>query len=180
MSEIMLLDFPMPPSENAMYRNREKGGRCATKALLDYRQAVQDWVWSHQNQFHRIRKMIPKNELLRVGTVFCFPRSRIFTKDGRPKRLDTSNRIKAIHDEVGKLLEIDDSHIWDFFAMKMESDDEREFVIVMIETLDEAKKRLVSYGEIAETPAAETCPQGSLYHFPVKNKRASKGPKDVA
>lgn len=63
---------------------------------------------------------------IHIDTVFYMQRSRIFTKAGTPKRNDTSNRLKALHDALAKMLGIDDSYFWSCSADKVAVDDEAD------------------------------------------------------
>ena len=61
---------------------------------------------------------------IHVDTVFYMLRGRILCKDGTPKRNDTSNRIKALHDALAQILGIDDSYFFSGSYDKIAVDDE--------------------------------------------------------
>lgn len=61
---------------------------------------------------------------MHVDTVFFMLRGRILCKDGTPRRNDTSNRLKALHDVLAEILGIDDSFFFSGSYDKVAVDDE--------------------------------------------------------
>lgn len=68
---------------------------------------------------HRVHEWVAKGGLLEARAFFFFKKERLFTLKNKPKKLDVSNRIKAIHDSLCKLLEIDDSLFFKVTAEKV-------------------------------------------------------------
>lgn len=66
------------------------------------------------------------NRFIHIDTVFRMLRKNIFTKEQKPKRNDSSNRIKALHDVVAEMLGIDDCYFWSGSYDKVAVDDESE------------------------------------------------------
>lgn len=60
-----------------------------------------------------LRGWMLKGLYIRVETLAFFPYFELFTKEGLPRRMDGTNRLKALHDCMAELLEIDDSWFWD-------------------------------------------------------------------
>ena len=110
-------NFPIPPSENQLYRNLAKVGRVKTRAYREYTTEVEAWHLSHLKPIKRAKAYIDPKIPLKVEFRMMMNPTRLFTKDGRIKRLDASNRIKAMLDLFSGCLEIDDSI---FFSCKIE------------------------------------------------------------
>jgi hypothetical protein len=114
--------LPVPPSVNALYRDRftngvRSAGRAKTKDYVDYENEVMGWRLENLSEANRVRAMIQglhENQALKVGYAFHFPSEQILTKAGSPKKNDISNRIKALDDSVCKhVLGCDDSLFWE-------------------------------------------------------------------
>lgn len=74
---------------------------------------------------------------LHVDAIFKFHEKNILTKDGKPQRNDTSNRIKALHDVLAAILGIDDSYFWSLACdKKVTLDTQDECVDVTIVVAD--------------------------------------------
>lgn len=115
-----LTGFPMPPTSNNMYRTGRlhsgKIGRFKSADTRRWEADVANWALKHSADLIRIRGWIRSEvtlgKVLDVHTRFWFHRSKIVSKKGTPKRLDTTNRIKGVHDILARLLEVDDSYFW--------------------------------------------------------------------
>lgn len=111
---VNLVRFPLPPSANALYATV---GRRRVKSV-SYRlflRAALNWMKFNSAAIDEARALTTltgPNRFIHIDTVFYMPRGRIFCKDGRPKRNDTSNRIKALHDALAEMLGIDDCYLW--------------------------------------------------------------------
>lgn len=107
--------FPLPPSANALYANSDRG-RFKTAAYKSFEQTVHYWALKNQHILNVVREMtldIGPGEALRVDRIYHFRPHKIITKDKKPRRNDTSNRIKCLDDVLGLLLGIDDSYFWE-------------------------------------------------------------------
>ena len=118
---MVITGLPMPPSANALYRNVNRrfgkgSGRVKTNEYKIFESKIKQWAWQNPDQFTLARTFIKqvqsRGDLIRLDLTFFFERSRIITKDQRPKRLDTSNRLKAMHDALANMLGFDDCLIW--------------------------------------------------------------------
>lgn len=115
-----LLALPLPPSANSLYAYRKvrlgaQRGKIKTKEYRAFEKRMQDWALINGRQLQVAKEFIQKlnkHSVLDIKTVFYFQSKRIWTKDWRPKRLDTSNYLKALHDVVASLLDIDDCYFW--------------------------------------------------------------------
>jgi Holliday junction resolvase RusA-like endonuclease len=114
MPSVEIPNFPMPPTANGLYA--WNGRRMVkTKAYTDYDKAVMHWLVMNQDCVRLVRDYVKEIEkqVLHIETTFHMSKSSILCKDGRPKKNDTSNRIKALHDVLASvILGIDDSYFW--------------------------------------------------------------------
>lgn len=134
MEKFKLTKLPMPPSSNHQYWHQimpgKSGGQVArptpTGDLKKYVKAVEE-TWKNQNlvAVYKCRKMLRdwmlQGKYIRVETFAFFNYFDLFTQQGVPKRMDGSNRIKALHDSLAAVLEIDDSWFWDTEIRKRET-----------------------------------------------------------
>jgi len=112
---IKLKDFPMPPSVNNLYFTTKFGKRVKAKGYTDFERASANWAKMNTVNLGLVRQMSLECRTgwgLRVDQTFYFPQGEILTKQGKPKRNDTTNRLKALHDVLSKLLGIDDCWFW--------------------------------------------------------------------
>jgi Holliday junction resolvase RusA-like endonuclease len=85
------------------------------------------WMKYHAQELdngRRLTTLVRSKQFIHIDTIFYMHRSRILCKDGSPKRNDTSNRLKALHDALAQILGIDDSYFWSVSADKVAVDDE--------------------------------------------------------
>ncbi len=115
MTSFTIKDFPMPPSANTLYANIPGKGRVKTKDYRLYEESVRIWSFRTAHHLQTARVIIsrlPKGQALHLDRRFYFERGKIITKGGRPRRNDTSNRIKALDDVLAAILGCDDSLFW--------------------------------------------------------------------
>lgn len=111
---VAITGFPMPPSVNALYAH-VSGRTVKTRVYRDYEQAVYHWMISNGPQVDACRALVKSldGKVLHVDAMFYMLRKSILCLNGKPKRNDTSNRLKALHDVLGSIvLLIDDSYFW--------------------------------------------------------------------
>lgn len=120
---MILLDFlPIPPSINKTYRfsSRSKTLYKSAEALA-FKEKIMAWHLKHQPHVKHMKEllcaMMAQTETLEIQIHLFLDSKRIFTKKGKPKRLDTDNRAKALIDAVSEILELDDKH---FFKVSIE------------------------------------------------------------
>lgn len=110
---IKLDKLPLPPSSNKLYSSF-RGRLIKSKAGREFDSKIEFYALTHKRQIQAAKKQV--NELLedspflKVRCIFVFHIKRIYSLKGELKQLDTSNRIKATHDAVARLLGVDDKH----------------------------------------------------------------------
>lgn len=117
---LYLTGFPMPPPANNLYTNRpnrsgKQAGRMKSVEYKVFEHACMVWAMRKHAQLQAARELVTQcrqNRFIRIDQIFFFPRERILCKDGSPKRNDTANRLKALHDVIAKLILIDDCWFW--------------------------------------------------------------------
>jgi hypothetical protein len=126
---MVLQHLPMPPSSNALYRNATERDRARysafgkscpprfkTEAYDRYYQEMKIWCMQNQSALDRVRdSLVPllgPHKVLRRDVELVFPTSAVLTKDGRPKKNDTFNRLKALDDLLAEALGVDDCYFW--------------------------------------------------------------------
>ncbi len=112
MDALMFKGLPMPPSSNNQYIPIWSMKRMRpSKELTDFKNAMQVWALTHADSIRQARELISTWTGVRISCVFEFPFEKILTKDGRPLRLDVTNRLKAFHDCLTDALGFDDKWI---------------------------------------------------------------------
>lgn len=136
MSKALLIkDFPMGVSINLAYRNIPGRGRCVSKELTAYKKECALWAMSNGKAKQAFYDLIKEEEAdtFKIDFYFVFKHERLWTKDGRPKRLDASNFIKTTEDQLCEFLGIDDRHFFNISAEKIEG--EKEGCIILISAI---------------------------------------------
>lgn len=130
----------MPPSVNACYAT-VGGRRIRTRALNQFRAEIEAYALRNRALIRPIQEWLAeeleRHKVIVINAHFFFNRERVLCKDGTtPKRLDTSNFLKACHDGVSEILSIDDKYFWDgtFTKNTLGVGDSKESVTVMLET----------------------------------------------
>lgn len=146
MSEkFMLADMPMPPSSNSQYMIRTmfdkvtkkpRGWLAPTLALEEFEDKFEAWRKENLVLVEKARQFIlneclMKGKMVRADWYFCFPSTKLWTQDGRPKKLDTKNRIKAIQDAMADAVRVDDSHFWCGYDEKQETEKDARVYVVL-------------------------------------------------
>lgn len=154
MEGILIHNFPLPPSENAMYRNVPGVGRVAARELVEYRRACNAYGLRNAGKFSEIRAILKSRwkdfEHYKVDYFFVFKRERLYTKAtkkerSRPKKLDVANRIKAAQDCLFAILEVDDKHIWATSIEKLDGEVEGVHVVIHPHTPINAEELTVMF-----------------------------------
>ncbi len=142
--------LPMPPTSNNSYcTNRRTGQRFPSKDLKEFKQAMKDWCAENRKTVLDVRAIMVapflfEQAYLRVDRYFGFPPGRIFSKANLPKRMDVSNRIKAMDDALSEeILGLDDS--WFFSGSEHKAISQEAGVILII-----SKIKVKSVTEIME------------------------------
>lgn len=123
---IRLYWIPLPCSINRAYANAKTSGiitnsrRFKSKEYQEFEQAFNDWALVFQQEIRNARNILKNNTTKLKLEITCYmPYEKLFTKEGKFKKWDASNRIKALEDLLSKLLHIDDCS---FFKVSSEKD----------------------------------------------------------
>ena len=106
--------LPVPPSSNQIYAFYN-GRMIKTKVYKQYETEVVRWVSKNPDQVKRVREFLKQIDgfVIHIESIFWMPKKTIVCINGKPKRNDTSNRIKALHDALSSIvLGVDDSYFW--------------------------------------------------------------------
>ena len=137
---IYLFGIPIPPSVNAQYATimrRGKPIRISSKEAKTYEAVFKAWTMNNRETLKVAREDIIRwNKPLSISMVVAFNRERLVTKDGRLKRLDVSNRTKAVHDLLAAALGIDDCLFVSCPIQKVVADTYEEQVVVAIRPME--------------------------------------------
>jgi Holliday junction resolvase RusA-like endonuclease len=161
---IRFTGLPFPPTSNHQYVSFVRGGKvrhAASKGLTLFNRDMNVWALKHAPQLAAARvqigEWIRSGMTLDVRVYLGFDRSKIMLKDGsRPKKVDASNRLKAIHDALADSLGIDDSIFWSVTAEKMEiQEGAQECVTVTIQPMKRRRMMEVEGISVPSTCAGE-------------------------
>jgi hypothetical protein len=157
MDAIVITNYPLPPSENQIYRNVPGVGRVATKELKDYRKSCEYYHLNNPQVFETIKEFIvdrwKKADHFKVDYYFTFKRERLYTKDNRPKKLDVANRIKAVQDCFFHSLGMDDKHVFATSIEKIIGEQECVTIVMHPHTPISAIELLELFQQSQESPA---------------------------
>lgn len=123
----------MPPSVNACYVNVGKK-RVASRELKAFKRRATAWALLNKPHIVQVRNdvqpYLDKSKIC-LHFYFRFPRKKLWLKsDGRPKKLDASNRIKPAEDKVCAFLDFDDRYVYKVIAEKVQGEIEEFDVYV--------------------------------------------------
>lgn len=154
-NRFILTRLPMPPSSNHQYWNQVlPGGKHAkltpTKELKEFVNAMdlyhkQNLVWVYKAR-QKIRQWIVGQNMLSVTVRANFHGLDLWTQKGTPKKMDASNRVKAMHDCLAEILQVDDSWFWHVVIEKVETTKSEPWCIVEVSpwrprSVNEVKKQ---------------------------------------
>lgn len=122
---VILAQLPLPPSVNNAYVSIYQHGkirRVPNHDLVAFKRDIQKWPMSAHANFlvvkHKVQKWIDDGKVLELRCLIFFKEERLFTKKKTIKKLDVSNRIKALEDGVCDILGICDSVFFRVYAEK--------------------------------------------------------------
>jgi Holliday junction resolvase RusA-like endonuclease len=141
---VILKDMPIPPSANALWTPIKKGKMVRSAQYNVYERMVIHWANFNQTSLNMARILTTKlqpGQAIHIERTYYFPREQVLTKEtkktkSRPKRNDTSNRIKAADDAISALIGIDDCYFWDGTHKKVAIDSEIGFMDVTLTIID--------------------------------------------
>ena len=105
-----------------MYRTLPNYRRCKTKYLIDFEKDFELWVLLNKGTINLIKKELSGHKYLKLDLKFYLKRTTLFCLNNTVKKMDISNRIKAVEDSISNLLEIDDSLFFQVSASKEVAD----------------------------------------------------------
>lgn len=110
---IILHGLPMPPSQNAQLRPSWRTRQfIKTDEARAYTVAIDRWMITNCRQIYELRKTVKTwidvGYRIQTELFLCFPKERLITKQGLPKRLDSNNFIKSSIDGIFTILDLDD------------------------------------------------------------------------
>lgn len=133
---VILFGIPLPPSSNHQYATIMRGNipiRIPSKESKNYSKAFWEWKLTNNKSVNKAKDMVLKwKSPLEVSMYVAIGKDKMFTKDGRLKRWDVSNRCKSLHDLLAGILGVDDK---EFIATPMEkilADVVEEQVVVVL------------------------------------------------
>lgn len=134
MTKFVISGLPMPPSSNHQYAAmaiRGQGGAWfgkirPTRELEQYVSLFAKWTLGHNVLMAKAKKFVRdeclmKGLMVQCDTYVAFPGTSLWTQKGMPKKMDASNRLKAMHDCLAETLQIDDSYFWSGYVEKLET-----------------------------------------------------------
>lgn len=114
--EYIIFDkFPMPPSSNEIYKHftnpkTKKVVRVSSNALKDYKKQCDQWALVN-HRLCKLANMYLRDEMyIQVDVWVAMHIERIHTGRGEVKKLDVSNRGKALFDCLSAAIGVDDRH----------------------------------------------------------------------
>lgn len=129
--EFTITNFPVPPSANRLYAHVQSRNGMRMVKTRDYRayeRMVYQWLTANSEQVKGTRQLVKDigDQVLHVDSTFHMGRSEIVCKNGKPKKNDTANRLKALHDMLSSVIVgIDDCYFWSGSFDKVVIDDEK-------------------------------------------------------
>lgn len=139
----VLSGLPMPPSSNHQYAARGfKQGNfvlakiAPTGELNTYTDKIYaGWAAENVVAITRAREFIRNRmmtgEMVRIDRFCCFPHTDMWTQKSVPKKMDGTNRVKALDDCLAESLKIDDSYFWASYVEKIETTKAPYCIIVL-------------------------------------------------
>lgn len=133
---VKISGIPMPPQSNHMYATSRRGHRFASKDLCGFKEAINAIMFLKREDLEDVRRklqnLLTYNSSLKIERFYYFLYERIYTKDGRPKKMDVSNRIKALDDGISTMIGVDDSWFFQGSEYKIASPKRHEYVDVVL------------------------------------------------
>jgi hypothetical protein len=119
---VIVKNFPMPPGSNHLYKTCAVGNRifrAPSRKHKDYKKSVKLWALENPDIIRMMKAKVKDWKALQIERYFMFHYKTIYCKDGRIKKMDVSNRIKALDDSLLGLMGLDDSQIFRGFEEKI-------------------------------------------------------------
>ena len=133
---LIIRRLPMPPSSNHLYPTNKAGRRYKDKSHPFWKEMRMFQV-KHSDEISRLAALMDPDIPLRVDRYFFFFYESLYTKAGKPRVMDISNKLKAFDDELAKIMSVDDSRIFYGTEAKVvisSEEHEKEWATVRITT----------------------------------------------
>lgn len=135
MEILQLNNLPMPPTINSrLLVNR--GRMIKSKSCREFDRAIQIYILKLKSSIYdyrrKVKEWIDIGYCLEVEFDFYWPKEKLISKDGIPKRLDCDSRIKSALDSVALIIDADDKYViriisnkkyhdkaWEYFSVKV-------------------------------------------------------------
>lgn len=132
MIEFEFINIPFPPSVNGAYvYSRFSGRMVRSKDHRAFENQFLKWAFCHKAAIDKAAIELKGHKLSLCMHFHCAT----LTKSGATKKIDVSNRIKLLEDQVARALGIDDSNFWHVSAYKSDCPPEVARVDVKIRPL---------------------------------------------
>lgn len=118
-------NLPWPPSDNRKYLSRSF---IKSREWREFETDMEAYAWNHLKEVKAFRLGIKRYKRPQVEFLLHSPRWE--TKTGATRRMDASNRAKAMQDQLAVMLEIDDSIFWKSSSTKVLSTTEHCTVLI--------------------------------------------------
>lgn len=133
--EIILSKLPMPPTNN--HRLMPSRGRLIkSPEFRDFDRRIEIWILRNMKRVHIIRENVAKwiadRNFIELEIDFCFPREKLISKKGDPKRIDCDGRIKTTIDYISNIIAQDDKWVTKIIAKKIFQQSSEEHVTIKL------------------------------------------------
>jgi len=110
--------FPIPPSSNSIYkhfldRRTKKVRRVSTDKLIRFKKDCANWSMINRSLCTLANDYLKNEPFISVEVFVGLHSNTIFTKSGAVRKMDVSNRGKALFDCLSNIIGVDDSHFID-------------------------------------------------------------------
>lgn len=113
---VRLCGIPTPPSLNNAYPSNRFGRRFKSREFQTWERDFRIWCLENAKVVNEARQEFSKGlpgHFVVIDSEFYFPKTKIITLQGTPKKNDTTNRIKILHDAIAGAIWLDDSWFFD-------------------------------------------------------------------
>lgn len=139
----LLEKFPMPISENKFRgaffdQTKQEMVHYSTGDLKAFKRIGHEWRLEHLRFCQEIRvwartAVADQSHQIRIDCNFIFPKEKVWTKAGKIRKFDASNRIKPLHDVLADILDVDDCYFYPGVSEKIFAEDgEPECVLILL------------------------------------------------
>lgn len=141
----ILKRIPIPPTSNNLYAS-VRGRLIKSIEGRKYEASLKLYSIRNFKILDQIKSELKTNDTLKIECFFIFHKSRIISKKGEYKKLDATNRIKALHDVISDMIGIDDKQFISVSCEKVicENQDDEQVIVIL------SKENQRNFNEIKE------------------------------